>query len=92
MWAPPHGIDMYQPTPGSSVDRRRGPPSLVASFGFMASAIGIVGVAYAVAAAPILVTAFVAGLATALVVTTAVRFQDRNETTETLSDPQPVRR
>jgi len=83
---------MQRVTRDSSTDRGRDPPSLGVSLAFLAGTLGVVGLGYAVVAAPVLVGAFAAGLVTALVVTTVVLSQDGSETTEAPSDPGPSRR
>ena len=82
---------MYQPPQSTTRDRRSAPP-VTASLAFLVLTVGAVGVVYAITTAPALVAAFATGAVTALVGTTVLLSQDASETTETLSDPQPLRR
>jgi len=83
---------MYRPSRDSSAERRRGPPSLGVSFAFLAAALGVIGLGYAIAAAPVLVAAFAAGVVTAAVVSIAIWFREAEPFPRASAGPEPIRR
>jgi Kef-type K+ transport system membrane component KefB len=89
MWVPVHGIDMYQPTAARSDTEYRSPPSLTVSFALAALTAGFVVFLSVVATAPAVFGAFVAGVATAAVVTLVHRVHVESRESRGLAESRP---